>query len=256
VKFASWNVNGVRACCQKTFFDWLAVEKPDVVCLQETKAHPDQLSDDLLAPEGYVSHWHAAEKRGYSGVSVLVKKGFEPLSVTQDIGVPEFDREGRTLVVEYPDFTLVNAYFPNGQRDHARVPFKLRFCRAMEGLTVDLLKSGKEIIICGDFNTAHREIDLRNPKQNVNTTGFLPEERAWLDAFLQGGFADVFREKNPDPGHYTWWSYRPGVRERNIGWRIDYFFVSPGIKDRVKTVYHQPEVLGSDHCPIALELAR
>ena len=170
------------------------------------------------------------------------------------LGVPKFDREGRTITLEFKDFFLVNAYFPNGQRDHARVPFKMEYCQTMSEYTQALRAKGKGVVICGDFNTAHREIDLRNPRQNVNTTGFLPNERAWIDRFIGEGFVDSFRKRDARPHQYTWWSYRPGVRQRNIGWRIDYFFVSDDLEARVKQTFHQPNVLGSDHCPIGLEI--
>ncbi len=260
MKLASWNVNGIRACFrnedQGGFMQWFEDEKADVVCLQETKAHPDQLGDlfhaPLLNPLKYHAFWHPAEKAGYSGVAIYSKK--EPLRVQEGIGASEIDREGRVLVAEFPKFTLINAYFPNSQRDHARLPYKLVFCRKMLKFCEKLQSEGKNIVLCGDFNIAHKEIDLKNPKSNQENPGFLPEERAWMDQFVQAGYVDSFRHFNSEPDHYTWWSYRPGVRERNIGWRIDYFAVNGEFKDRMKRAYHQPLVRGSDHCPVILEL--
>jgi exodeoxyribonuclease-3 len=253
MKILCWNVNGIRACAQKTFLHWLEREDADLVCVQETKAHPDQLGEDLLSPLGYMSTWDSAEKKGYSGVANFSR--LPALSMTKGIGIDKFDREGRTLVTEFQDFFLINAYFPNGQRDHARVSFKMEYCEEFSALCQDLRKKGKELVICGDFNTAHHEIDLRNPRENQNTTGFLPIERKWLTRFIEReGFLDIFRLTNPAPHQYTWWSYKPGVRQRNIGWRIDYFFISPDLRSKVKAVYHEPGIMGSDHCPIVLEL--
>ena len=251
MKLLSWNVNGLRACAQKGFLRWLEQENADFVGLQETKAHPDQITAELRNPTSYQSIWDSAEKRGYSGVATYLRH--EPLSVQKGLGETSFDCEGRTLTVEYRDFFLINAYFPNGQRDHKRVPFKMAYCQAMVE-HCERLRAKKEVIVCGDFNTAHQEIDLRNPKQNVETTGFLPIERAWIDHFIALGYVDIFRVQNPKPFQYTWWSYRPTVRERNIGWRIDYFFVSKSLARFVKRAYHQPHVFGSDHCPIGIEL--
>lgn len=252
MKLISWNVNGIRAAHRSGFLDWFTREKADVVCLQETKAFVEQVDQELHHPLGYHSYWHSAEKPGYSGVAVFSKK--EPLKVTQGIGVPEIDREGRVLVAEYPDFVLINGYFPNSQRDHARLGYKLSFCGEILKYCEKLRRAGKNAVICGDFNIAHQAIDLKNPKSNENNAGFLPEERDWMTQFLGTGYRDVFRLKNPEPGHYTWWSYRPGVREKNIGWRLDYHLVNQEFEDRVRAASHQPLVKGSDHCPVVLEL--
>lgn len=253
MKIVSWNVNGIRAVHKKGFLDWLQKEQPDVLCLQETKAHPEQLEKDLLNPAPYRTHWSAALKRGYSGVSLYLKAA--PEKVTEGLGITEFDSEGRTLVAEYPDFILYNSYYPNGRHDLARVPFKLNYSDAvLDHALKTNRESKKPIILAGDFNTAHREIDLARPKENAGNTGFLPEERAWLDKLVSGGFVDIFRKFQPGPHHYTWWSFRAGARRKNIGWRIDYFFITPDLCPRVRNAYLQPEVLGSDHCPIVLEL--
>jgi exodeoxyribonuclease-3 len=256
MKLASWNVNGIRAAQKGGFLKWLAQEDADAVCLQETKAQPEKVDGQLdaliLRPEGYRSYWHSAEKPGYSGVALYLKK--EPLDVRHGIGVPEIDREGRVIVAEYKDITLINAYFPNSQREHARLPYKLAFCAEMLKYCEKLRSSGKQIVLCGDFNIAHEEIDLKNPKSNRDNAGFLPEERAWMTTFLKTGYVDTFRKFEPGPGHYTWWSYRPGVRAKNVGWRIDYFVVNHEHADRLRSAAHRPDVLGSDHCPVVLTL--
>ena len=253
MKLATWNINGLRAAHKKGFLSWLGQESPDIVCLQETKAHPEQLEEELLKPDGYQSHWSSAKRRGYSGVALYLKE--KPLRLTEGLGIPKFDEEGRTLMAEYSNFILYNSYYPNGGRDLSRVSFKLEYSDAVLDQALKVHKKKKKpIILAGDFNTAHQEIDLARPKQNQGNTGFLPEERAWLDKLLAQGFVDIFREFEPGPHHYTWWSYRAGARGKNIGWRIDYFFITPDLKDQVKKVYHQTEVMGSDHCPVILEL--
>lgn len=252
MKLASWNVNGIRACERGGFLKWFEAQAADIVCVQETKARPEQVSPEVLNPLGFHSYWHSAEKAGYSGVAVFSKK--EPLSIREGLGIPEYDSEGRVLVLEYPEFVLINAYFPNSQRDHARLPYKLSFCDSMLEFTERLRGQGKHVLVCGDYNIAHREIDLKNPKTNINNAGFLPEERAWMDRFVEAGYVDTFRNFVNDPGHYTWWSYRPGVREKNIGWRLDYFFSNAELKDRLMSASIQPQVRGSDHCPVMLEL--
>lgn len=261
MKLASWNVNGIRASERGGFLDWFTAERADIVCLQEVKAFPEQLSEGLRNPKGYQVFWNPAQKAGYSGVAIYSRR--EPLSVSRGFGAvgkagpisdPEIDGEGRVLVAEYPELVLINAYFPNSQRDHARLGFKLRFCGLMKRYCDDLRASGKNVVVCGDFNIAHREIDLRNPKSNENNAGFLPQERAWMTDFLEAGYVDSFRRFEEGGGHYSWWSYRPGVREKNIGWRIDYHVVNGELADRLKKAEIRADVLGSDHCPVVLEL--
>jgi exodeoxyribonuclease III len=253
VKLLSWNVNGLRAVGRAGFLDWFARERPFAVCLQEIKVQPDDVPEELLHPGRYHAFWNHAERPGYSGVATFTRS--EPLAVVRGVGLPELDREGRVLRLEFPDFVLVNAYFPNSQRDHARLGHKLEFCAAVLRLVNRYRRAGKHLLLCGDFNISHRPIDLANPVQNKHNAGFLPEERAWLDRFLQRhGWVDTFRHHCDEPGHYTWWSYRPGVRERNIGWRLDYFVANPELMDRVSRVRHQHRVRGSDHCPVELEL--
>ncbi len=252
MKLASWNVNGIRAVARKDFLPWMESLGADVVCVQESKAKPEQLTEDLLHPLGYHSFWNSAEKPGYSGVAIYSKQ--EPLRIHAGLNVPELDTEGRVLTAEFSDFVLVNSYFPNSQREHTRLGYKLQFCEQMYRYLENLRSQQKNIILCGDFNIAHRPIDLKNPKANENNAGYLPEERAWMESFLSRGYVDGFRQFNPGPDHYTWWSYRPGVREKNIGWRLDYFVVNQEFRDRMKGVEHQSRVMGSDHCPVLLEL--
>lgn len=253
MKLYSWNVNGIRAVQKKGFLEWVEQTQPDILGIQETKAHPDQLDDALKNIAGYQAHWASAERKGYSGVALYTK--IPPKSVQLGLGIAEYDIEGRTIVAEYDDFTFITAYFPNGSRDHSRVPYKMAYKAAFLQYCDNLRAAGKPVIFCGDVNTAHREIDLARPKQNEKTTGFLPEERAWIDEIVQAGYIDIFRELNPDlKDAYSWWSYRAGAREKNVGWRIDYFFITPDLRDRVETAEICTDVLGSDHCPINLIL--
>ena len=260
----TWNVNGLRAVQKKGFAQWFAAEDADLISLQEIKVTREALNgvEDLLHPLGYESIWHSAEKPGYSGLVIYSRK--EPVEVRAGLGMPDVDREGRWLEADFKlssfgggagEITLINSYFPNSQRDHARLPFKLAFCAAAEKRLEALREMGKTVVLCGDFNIAHKEIDLKNPKTNVNNAGFLPEERAWMETMVANrGWLDAFRVFEPGPGHYTWWSYRPGVRAKNIGWRLDYFLANPEARDRLKAASHACDVMGSDHCPVRLEL--
>lgn len=255
MKIYSWNVAGLRACEKKGFYDWYLETMPEVICMQETKALPEQLSERLVNPENHEALYAPAQKKGYSGVSTWVKKGINHTH-TIGLGIEEFDCEGRTIITEFDNFILFNCYFPNGQRDHARVPYKLEFSSTVAKRALDLKKkTGKEVVITGDYNTAHHEIDLANPKTNKKSTGFLPIEREWMDEFQELGFTDLFRHFTPDEnGHYTWWTYRSNCRERNIGWRIDYFWSTNELLNKVKACQHHTDILGSDHCPISLSL--
>lgn len=252
MKILSWNVNGLRACAKRGFLDWMEHESPDMVCIQETKAKPEQLPDELLTPLGYHSCWHSAEKKGYSGVATFSRR--RPRRVRCGLSVRGIDREGRVLETEFPGLVLINAYFPHSHHDHGRLPHKLRFCRALRRRMDTLRAEGKKPVVCGDFNIAHREIDLANPKGNRCNAGFLPQERSWMERAVRAGYIDCFRRFCDQSGHYTWWSNRKGVRERNIGWRIDLFLASAELSRRLRSAYHQPEVRGSDHCPIGLVL--
>lgn len=252
MKILCWNVNGIRSIFGKGFLDWLQRERAEVVCLQETKAHPSQLDPSLLHPEGYRSWWASAERKGYSGVATYAR--IEPQAVSYGIGIPDFDREGRTVALDFGGFVLYNVYVPNGGEENQRVPFKLTFCEAFLETVARLKESGRLVVICGDFNTAHKEIDLARPEENVGNTGFLPEEREWIDRFLARGFVDTFRMFHQDGGHYTWWDYKTYARKRNIGWRIDYVFVSENVVPYVVDAFIQSEVMGSDHCPVGIVL--
>ena len=252
MKLISFNVNGIRAIEKKGFFDWVAKESPDILALQETKAHPDQLNDQILNPKGYKSYFASAEKKGYSGVAIYTKK--EPKSVQVGLGIEEFDSEGRTLIAEYDDFILFNIYYPNGSTGNKRVPFKMKFYDTFLEKAESLRKKKKSLIICGDVNTAHTEIDLARPKENAKNTGFLPEERAWVSKFIERGYIDTFRHFVKDSGHYTWWDYYTGARARDVGWRIDYFFITPDLLPRLKKAFILKDVMGSDHCPVGIEL--
>jgi exodeoxyribonuclease-3 len=251
VRLASWNVNGIRAAEKKGFLDWLDQCDADIVCLQETKAHPDQLSEELKSPPGYAAHFASAEKKGYSGVALYTK--LEPKSVAP-LGVDRFDAEGRVLVAEYDAFTLITGYFPNSQDAGARLDYKLDYCGTMLQYCNDIVSSGRHVVLCGDFNIAHQPIDLANPKANENNAGYLPEERQWMDEFLGAGYVDTFRSFNTEGGNYTWWSYRFKSREKNIGWRLDYHCVNRGFADAVVESAIESETLGSDHCPVRLSL--
>jgi len=254
ITLLSWNVNGARAVYKKGFLDWLAEAAPDILCLQETRAEEAQLPARLARPAGYHTHWNASQsKKGYSGTALFTRT--EPLEVRFGLGWEEFDQEGRTIIARYPRFTLLNCYFPNGGRDHSRVPFKLAFYEAFLETCEQLRAQGQAVVFCGDVNTAHQEIDLARPKSNQNTTGFLPEERAWMDRLVAAGYVDTFRHLYPDlTGQYSWWSMPTGARSRNVGWRLDYFFVVTEAVDRVVEAMILPEVLGSDHCPVGLKL--
>ncbi len=254
MKLVSWNVNGIRACGKNGFLNWFADEKADVVCVQEIKARPEQLDPSFQNPLKYHSFWNPADKPGYSGTAVFSKS--EPIDVKFGLGIPEMDSEGRVMILKYPKFTLVNSYFPNSQREHTRLPFKLAFCKQFLKTVDGLREKGENVIMCADWNIAHQEIDLKNPKTNRKNAGFLPEERAWMDQFIKAGYVDVFRQFQKEGDHYTWWSYRPGVRERNVGWRLDYFMSNIEFKDRLKSSVHRTDVLGSDHCPVVLELKK
>ncbi len=252
IELISWNVNGLRAVHKKGFLDWVHKQQPELLCLQETKAHPDQLPPALLEVDGYRSYFSSATKKGYSGVALYTK--IEPRSVGHGLGIPEFDDEGRTLIASYDAFTLYTIYFPNGKASPERLRYKLAFYDALLDHAEQEKKRNKHIIICGDVNTAHQEIDLARPKENETVSGFLPEERAWIDRLLDHGYRDSFRMFCPDPQQYTWWDYKTRARDRNVGWRLDYIFVSASLEKRVRSASILSDVMGSDHCPVCLSL--
>jgi exodeoxyribonuclease-3 len=256
MKIISWNVNGLRANVKKGGFDWFLKEAPDAYCLQETKAHPDQLEDGVRNPVGYQSFFdHSKMRKGYSGVAIYVKKSLKIKKVEYGLGVPELDQEGRFLAVFLEKFVLINTYFPNGGGGPERLDYKLRFYDAFLAYINTCTQRGHEVIFCGDVNTAHTEIDLARPKENEDNTGFLPIERAWIDKVVAAGYTDVFRKFFPGiPGKYTYWDMKTFARDRNVGWRIDYFFASSGISENIKSAKILDSVMGSDHCPIEIIL--
>lgn len=249
MKVISWNVNGLRAILRKNFLDFVEAENPDVLCLQETKCGPNDV--EQLWTAHYSSYWNCAEKKGYAGTAIFSRT--RPVNVTNGIGSTQHDQEGRVLTAEFAQFYLVNVYVPNSQRELTRLKYRqtwdrdfLRYLKALE--------VRKPVAICGDMNVAHKEIDLANPRANVRNHGFTPEERAGFERMVKAGFIDTFREFEPGGGHYTWWSPMAGVRARNIGWRIDYFLVSPALRPNLKSAFIRSHVLGSDHCPVGIEL--
>ncbi len=252
MKITTWNVNGIRAAVGKEAFKWLYDYPSDVVCLQEIKAKEEQIDKLLFESMGYQCVWNPAERPGYSGTGTLYK--VFPLKTSFGMGIQRFDIEGRIIQSSFQNFELFNIYFPNGGQELERVPYKLDFYDNLLNYCKKLIESGREIIITGDFNTAHKEIDLKNPKANRKNTGFLPEEREWVARYLDNGFSDIFRLLYPDVIKYTWWTYRFNARKNDVGWRIDYFLITEGLIKRIKDVVTHTEIFGSDHCPVTLVL--
>jgi len=252
MKIVSWNVNGIRAVLRKNAFDQIWPRTPDVLCLQEVKARPEQLTAAQEQSFGMPSTWNPAERLGYSGVATFYRQ--KPDEIRLGLDNSRFDVEGRVIRTRHSDLVLYNIYFPSGQRGQERVEYKLEFYSHLLGICDKLHKKGEKLILTGDFNTAHAPIDLRHPGQNRKTSGFLPEERAWVQKFLDHGFVDIYRHLYPERVQYTWWTYRSGAREHGVGWRIDYFLVSEALIPRVKDVIIHENVTGSDHCPVELEL--
>jgi len=252
MRLLCWNVNGLRAIDKKGFYPWFQSESPDILCLQEIKATPEQLPPHLRNIPGYYPFWNPAEKKGYSGVGTLSK--LKPTLVKNGFGREEFDSEGRILITEFPSFTLFNIYFPNGKKNKERLQYKLDFYDEFLSYADDLKAHNHNIIVCGDFNTAHKEIDLARPKENEHISGFLPVERAWIDTFIEHGYVDTFRRFHTEPNQYSWWDLKTGARARNVGWRIDYFFVNKEFLPKMKNAFILPQVMGSDHCPVGIEI--
>ena len=249
MRLISWNVNGLRACVGKGFLDFFHEIRADAVCLQETKMQPDQLTLEL---DGYAQYWNSAVKKGYSGTAIFTKQ--QPLSVKNGMDIPEHDNEGRVITCEYENFYLVTVYTPNAQSELARLDYRMTWDDAFREFLLEL-DAKKPVIVCGDMNVAHKEIDLKNPGPNRGSAGFTDEEREKFSKLLESGFTDTFRHLHPDlVGAYSWWSYRFKARQNNAGWRIDYFLVSDRIKDKIVTASILPEVMGSDHCPVMLEI--
>lgn len=252
MKIISYNVNGIRAAIKKGFISWLQAANSEVVCIQETKAHKEQLDLSLFEKAGYKYHyWFSAQKKGYSSVAILSKT--KPNHIAYGTGIESMDFEGRNLRVDFNDFSIMSLYLPSGTND-ARLEFKLNYMAKFQEYVNTLKRDIPNIIICGDYNICHTEIDIHNPKQNKNTSGFLPVEREWLGKFIESGFVDSFRYLNKEPHNYTWWSYRANARNNNKCWRIDYHMVSEPMKDRIKRAYILPEAKHSDHCPIVVEI--
>jgi exodeoxyribonuclease III len=247
----SYNVNGIRAVERKGFLGWLAQSKPDILCLQETKAHREQLSDELLNVDGYQSFFNSGERKGYSGVAVY--SALAPGNVVTEFpGI--LNDEGRVIRLDYSSFVLLNVYFPNGKKNAERLAYKMEFYQAFREYVSEIRGAGHEVLVCGDVNTAHKEIDLARPKPNERTSGFLPEERAWISEFLADGFVDTFRVFDRRPNQYSWWDMKSRARERNVGWRIDYWFCSEGLSKGLRDAYIKQEVDFSDHSPVGLVL--
>jgi len=267
MKFITWNINGYRAVSgqnpktkygekiqKNTLFDFIKQENPDIICLQEIKADLEQIKEELRTPPGYESYYNCAtSKKGYSGVAVFSKK--KPSKITNGIGIERFDVEGRVIEAKYESFTMFNIYFPKGYAENERLDYKLDFYDSVSEIFAKKIASGESIIVTGDFNTAHKEIDLARPKENINTSGFIPIERQKLDKFVEIGLIDSFREFEKENGHYTWWSQRGRARENNIGWRLDYFFVSADLKNKLTSVKILPGQDGSDHCPVVMQIS-
>jgi exodeoxyribonuclease-3 len=253
MKLISWNVNGLRAVYNKDKWNQLFELGPDIICLQETKSHPEQLPEEVRNPAGYHSYFdHSKLKKGYSGVAIFSRE--KPEKVEYGLGISKFDEEGRTLIVHFPDFALANVYFPNGGGGPDRLAYKMEFYEAFLKKMEAIRATGKPIIFCGDVNTAHAEIDLAHPKENAKSSGFLPTERAWIDEVIATGYIDTFRHFHPETVRYSWWDMKTYARDRNIGWRIDYFFVSEELKNKITKAEILENVFGSDHCPVSLEL--
>ncbi len=252
MKIISYNVNGIRAALKKDFVAWLKEENPDVVCLQETKANKEQVEIDEIEALGYETFWFSAQKKGYSGVAIFTK--IKPDQVIYGMGIEKYDFEGRMIRADFGDITLINSYFPSGTTGDIRQDFKEEYIADIQLFTDQLRKERPNIILCGDYNICHTDIDIHNPKKQQKTSGFLPHERQWVSDFLTSGFIDSFRAFHPEPHRYSWWSYRAGSRPKNLGWRIDYQMVSNSLKDRIKSADILDQVVHSDHCPILLEI--
>jgi exodeoxyribonuclease-3 len=255
MRLYSWNINGVRAAVKHGMLDWLKAASPDILCIQETKVSDplDVLDEATLTPQGYQSFWNWPKgKKGYSGVALYAKK--PPEKVETGFGLEAFDTEGRVLIAHYPNFVVLNVYFPNGKQGPERLEYKMGFYAAFLDLCKFLKKEKKNLIMCGDYNTAHTAIDLARPKENEKVSGFLPIERAWIDQYVANGYHDTLRLFHGEPGLYTWWDVKTRARERNVGWRIDYIYVCNDLKPKVKDAFIAADVAGSDHCPIGVEI--
>ena len=251
MKILSYNVNGIRAALNKGFAEWLSAAGPDVVCLQETKALEDQVNTVLFEQMGYQHYWHSAQKKGYSGVAILTKTN--PLNVQKGTGIEHMDFEGRVIRADYENVSVISLYLPSGT-NLERLEHKFKFMDDFQEYIDALKRNHPRLVICGDYNICHRAIDIHDPVRNKNVSGFLPEERQWIDTFMNNGFVDSFRHLNPEPYQYSWWSYRANARNNNKGWRIDYNLVSENLRNNIKSAYLLPDAKHSDHCPVGVEL--
>lgn len=251
-RIISYNVNGIRAAMGKGLMQWISAAKPDILCLQEIKASPEQVGVFELEEMGYHHYWYPAQKKGYSGVAIFSK--LKPDHVEYGCGISAYDDEGRVIRADYGDVSVISAYHPSGSSGEERQAFKMKWLADFQSYVNDLKQRRTKLIISGDYNICHKAIDIHNPKSNANTSGFLPEEREWMEQFIQSGFIDSFRHFNQDPHHYSWWSYRAGSRGKNLGWRIDYNMVSRNLEDRLQRAAILPEAMHSDHCPVLLEI--
>lgn len=252
MKIITYNVNGIRAAMGKGLIDWMRATDPDVLCVQEIKASPDQVGVFEFEELGYKHFWYPAQKKGYSGVAIFSKT--EPKNVEYGCGIKEYDDEGRVLRVDFDKFSVMSVYHPSGSSGDDRQAFKMKWLKDFQEYINELKKGKNKLVISGDFNICHKAIDIHNPASNAKTSGFLPEEREWMEQFIQSGFVDSFRHFNKDPHHYSWWSYRANARAKNLGWRIDYNMVTENLQDSLKRSVILPEAMHSDHCPVLLEL--
>ena len=252
MRVVTYNVNGLRAAMGKGMLDWLSLVNPDVLCLQEIKANPEQVDLSGFEALGYRHFWYPAQKKGYSGVAIFTK--LQPIHVAYGCGIKAYDDEGRVLRIDFADMSIMSVYHPSGSSGDLRQEFKMKWLDDFSNYINQLKKTIPNLLLCGDFNICHKPIDIHNPKSNANTSGFLPEERAWMEQFINSGFVDTFRHFNKDPHHYTWWSFRAGSRAKNLGWRIDYNIVTQAMESRLKSASILPDAMHSDHCPVLLEL--
>ncbi|PBQ31720.1 exodeoxyribonuclease III [Sphingobacteriaceae bacterium] len=252
MRIITYNVNGIRAAMSKGLIDWMRATDPDILCLQEIKANPEQVGVFEFEELGYNHYWYPAQKKGYSGVAIFTKR--QPVNVVYGCGIKEYDDEGRILRVDFEDFSVMSVYHPSGSSGDIRQAFKMKWLSDFNSYIADLKTKIPNLILCGDFNICHKAIDIHNPKSNANTSGFLPEERDWMEQFINSGFIDTFRHFNQDPHHYSWWSYRAGARGKNLGWRIDYNLSTESMKERLSRSVILPDAMHSDHCPVLLEI--
>lgn len=252
MRIISYNVNGIRSAMSKGLVQWIESAQPDVLCLQELKANPEQVDMKALEDQGYHHYWYPAQKKGYSGVAIFTK--VKPENVEYGCGIKEYDDEGRIIRADFKDVSIMSVYHPSGSSGDLRQAFKMKWLSDFQNYVSALKQSKPDLILSGDFNICHKPIDIHNPKANANTSGFLPEEREWMEQFINSGFIDTFRHFNQDPHHYSWWSYRAGSRAKNLGWRIDYHLGTETLRQRLKRSVILPEAVHSDHCPVLLEI--